>query len=152
MKTTHGIAAVSALFTVVGMAYGQNASREEATALAKKAVAHVKAKGIAQACTDFADPQAGFIQGEMYVFVQDLNSKMVCHGTNKRMNGKEMSELKDSSGKYFSKEMSETVKAKGSGWVDYQWINPTSQKLEPKTTYVEKVNDSMFLGVGIYRK
>jgi cytochrome c len=146
------VSAVSALLAVAGTAHAQNATREEAAALVKKAVAHVKAKGVEQACADFADPQAGFIQGEMYVFVQDMSSKVVCHGANKRMNGKDLSELKDANGKFFSREMTELARSKGSGWVDYQWVNPTSKALEPKTSYVEKVNDTVWLGVGIYRK
>jgi signal transduction histidine kinase len=145
-------AAAAALLTAAGLAHGQNASREEAMALAKKAVAHVNAKGVEQACADFANPQSGFIKGEMYVFVQDMTAKMICHAANKRMNGKDLSELKDADGKYFSRAMAELAKSKGSGWVDYQWVNPGSKALEPKTSYVEKVNDTVWLGVGIYRK
>ncbi|SFV05529.1 cache domain-containing protein [Pseudoduganella namucuonensis] len=152
MKILRSIAAAAGLVAVAGMAHGQNATREEAIALVKKAVAHVKAKGVEQACVDFADPQGGFIQGELYVFVQDMNTKMVCHGVNKRLNGKDMSELKDVDGKYFTRAMTELAKTKGSGWVDYQWPNPTTKALEPKSSYVEKVNDTIFLGAGIYRK
>lgn len=152
MKIISNVAAVSAMLVVAGLAHGENASREEAVALVKKAVAHVKAKGVEQACADFADPRSGFIQGELYVFVQDMNVKMICHGANKRLNGKDLSELKDANGKVFSREMTELARTKGSGWVDYQWVNPGSKALEPKTSYVEKVNDAVWLGVGIYRK
>lgn len=152
MKTLRGIAAVAGLLAVAGMAHAQNPTRDDAIALVKKASAHLKAKGVEQACVDFADPQGGFIQGELYVFVQDLNTKMVCHGTNKRLNGKDMSELKDINGKYFTKAMTEIAKAKGSGWVDYHWPNPTTQAMEPKSTYVEKVNDTVLVGAGIYRR
>lgn len=139
------------LATGVG-AQAQNATKEAAVALTKKAVAHVKQVGAETACKDFANPQGGFIQGELYVFVQDMQAKMVCHATNKKLNGKDLAELKDADGKQFSKEMAEIAKTKGMGWVNYQWVNPNSKNLEPKSSYVEKVDDTLFLGVGIYRR
>lgn len=144
--------AMAALVACSGTVFAQGASRDDAVALVKKAVAHARGKGVEQACRDFADPQGGFIQGELYVFVQDMNAKMVCHGANKRMNGKDLSQLKDASGKFFSRDMAALAKTKGSGWVDYQWVNPATQALEPKTSYIEKIDDGTWLGVGIYRK
>ena len=41
--------------------------------------------------------------------------------------------------------------AKGKGWVDYQYKNPTSGKIEPKTTYILRVDD-VVLEAGIYKK
>lgn len=140
------------LVSVCGLALAQSASKEDAVALAKKAVAHIKKNGIDAACKDFAEPQGGFMQGELYVFVQDMQYKVVCHASNKRMNGKDLGELKDADGKYFVKAMTEIAKGKGSGWVDYQWINPVSKAIEPKSSYIEKVDDGLLLGVGIYRK
>ena len=40
---------------------------------------------------------------------------------------------------------------KGSGWVDYQYKNPTTGKIEPKTTYILRVGDAV-LEAGIYKK
>lgn len=147
--------AVAALVACSGAALAQGAGRasaDEAVALVKKAVAHARGKGVEQACRDFADPQGGFIQGELYVFVQDMGAKMVCHGANKRMNGKDLSQLKDANGKFFSRDMAALAKSRGSGWVDYQWVNPATQALEAKTSYIEKIDDGTWLGVGIYRK
>lgn len=145
-------AALSAALSGPTAAHAQAAGRDDAVALVKKAVAHARARGVEQACRDFADPQGGFIQGELYVFVQDMHAKMVCHGANKRMNGKDLSQLKDANGKFFSRDMAALAKARGAGWVDYQWINPATQALEPKASYIERVDDATWLGVGIYRK
>jgi len=145
-------AVAGGLLAAGAMAQAQNASKDDAVGLAKKAVAHLRKDGVEAACKDFADPQGAFMQGELYVFVQDMESKMVCHAANKRINGKDLSALRDADGKLFSKAMTELAKTKGAGWVDYRWVNPNTHALEPKTSYVEKVNDTLWLGVGIYRK
>jgi signal transduction histidine kinase len=45
-----------------------------------------------------------------------------------------------------------TAASKGEGWIDYEWVNPASKKVEPKSTYVERVpGENLFVGVGIYR-
>ena len=67
-----------------------------------------------------------------------------------RLNGKEMIELKDADGKQFNKEMLELVKTKGSGWLDYRWVNPVSKNIEAKSSYVERVGEYV-VGAGIYK-
>lgn len=141
-----------ALLSLLNPVHAQTAAKDSAVALVEKAAAHVKKNGVDAACKDFANPQGGFIQGELYVFVQDMQAKMICHAVNPKLNGKDLAELKDADGKKFSKAMADLAKSKGSGWVDYQWVNPTSKAIEPKTSYVQRVNDSVWLGVGIYRK
>ncbi|MFZ6645942.1 cache domain-containing protein [Undibacterium sp. TJN25] len=142
----------AALFAAAVPAQAQTATKDAAVALVDKAVADVKKKGVEAACKDFADPNGGYIQGELYVFVQDMQAKMICHATNAKMNGKDLSQLKDADGKQFSKAMADLAQSKGAGWVDYQWVNPVTKQIEPKTSYIKRVSDDVFLGVGIYRK
>ncbi len=42
-----------------------------------KAIAHFNKVGAEQAYKDFSDPKGGFIQGEIYVVVQDMQAKMI---------------------------------------------------------------------------
>jgi len=132
-------------------AYAETASEQAAKALVKKAIVQIKKVGVDAACKDFAAPKGGFIDGELYVFVQDLNAKMICHAVNPKLNGKDLAELKDADGKYFNKAMVELVKTKGSGWVDYHWVNPTTGTIQEKSSYVEGVEGNL-VGVGIYKK
>lgn len=128
---------------------------DEAVAIVKKAREYLKSQGIEKACKDFADPAGGFRKGDFAVDVADMREaghlKMVCHGTNPRLNGKELFELKDVDGKYFNKERVETLKAKGKGWVDYHWLNPVSGNIEAKSSYSE-VQDGFVISAGIYKK
>ena len=53
-------------------------------------------------------------------------------------------------GKFFVQEGVQMAKTKGSGWVDYKWTNPTTKKVEAKSTYVKKVDELIFC-CGIYK-
>lgn len=128
----------------------QHATKAEAVALAEKAVADIQKKGIEEACKDFAAPGGGYIQGELYVAVQDAQCKMVCHPISPKMNGKDMLELKDANGKHFTQEMRDVAMSGKPGWVEYVWPNPVTKTLEHKSTYVLKAADKYVVSVGIY--
>lgn len=142
---------VAAALTFASPALAQeHGSADEATALVKKAVAHYKAVGTAKACATFADPAGGFQSKDLYIFVQDMKGLMVCHAKNAGLNAKDLANLKDPEGKTFVAEMIKVAGEKGSGWVDYKWVNAVSKKIEPKSSYVERDGD-IFIGAGIYK-
>jgi len=58
--------------------------------------------------------------------------------------------LKDPDGKQLIPAFVDVVKTKGSGWVDYKFPNPKTNKVEQKTSYVEGL-DGWILGCGIYK-
>jgi cytochrome c len=149
MKTRTHLAA--ALMLAIALpAFAQHASKAEAIALAEKAVADIQKKGIAEACKDFASPTGGFIQGELYVAVQDMQVNMVCHPISPKMNGKSMIDLKDANGKHFTREFRDVAQSGKPGWVDYVWPNPVTKALEHKSSYILQANDKYMISVGIY--
>ena len=50
-----------------------------------------------------------------------------------------MIDLKDQNGKAFVREYTEMAAAKGEGWVDYDWANPLTKKIEPKSSFVKRM-------------
>jgi signal transduction histidine kinase len=58
--------------------------------------------------------------------------------------------IKDPDGVMIIQEFVKTVKAKGSGWVDYKFPNPKTNKMDAKTSYVEGM-DGWVIGCGIYK-
>ncbi|WP_343729843.1 cache domain-containing protein [Duganella sp.] len=148
MKFSHITAAL--VLAAALPAFAQD--KQDAIALVDKAVVNIQKKGIDEACKEFADPKGGYIQGELYVFVHDAAGTMKCHGTNPKLNNKDMTQLRDANGKYFSKEMRDLAMSGKTGWVDYVWVNPVSKALEPKSSYVKKADDKYWVGVGIYTK
>jgi len=123
----------------------------EATALVQRAAEYLKANGAAKSYAAFNDGAGQFKDRDLYVFVMDLNGKMLSHGANAKLIDKDLSNLKDSDGKLFIKAMLDVAKAKGKGWVDYKWPHPVTKAIEPKSTYVEKIDD-LVIGCGIYKQ
>ncbi len=126
------------------------APKEDAVELVKMAVAHVKAVGKEKAFVDLNDQKGKFVKGELYVFAYDLKGVIIAHPMNPKLIGKDMTEVKDADGKFFTKDFLAVANGVGKGWVDYRWTNPVSKKIEAKSTYIEKVGD-IFVGCGIYK-
>lgn len=88
---------------------------------------------------------------ELYVSVYDDKGFVRAVGFNaKGLVGINGMDFKDSDGKLFFREIITQAKAKGSGWVDYKWKNPTTSAVGPKTTYFEYW-DGLIVAAGIYK-
>jgi cytochrome c len=147
------IVSFAALTMVAGIGLAdaaQHATPDQAVALVKKAVAYIKADGPEKAYTAFDDKHGQFVDGELYVFVYDLTGKVLAHGSNVKLVGKDLSGAQDVNGKYYVKERIDLAKTKQSFWQDYAFENPVTKKIEPKQSYCERVNDSVVCA-GIYK-
>jgi len=86
-----------------------------------------------------------------YFWVNDLNNRMIMHPIKPEMDGTDLSELKDSSGKKFFTEFVRVVARDGAGFVDYHWTKPGSDKAVPKISYVQGFKPwGWIVGTGIY--
>jgi cytochrome c len=135
---------------VVSFAFAGGGTADEAKSLIEKATAYVKANGKEKAFAEFTNRQGSFVDRDLYIFAVDFKGLTIAHGGNAKLVGKDMLELKDADGNLFIKSFIETAQTKGSGWVDYKWVNPQTSKIENKSTYVQKIDD-YFLGCGIYK-
>jgi len=126
-------------------------TKDEAVAMVKKAVGFIKANGAEKAYAEFSNPKGQFVDRDLYIAVYDMNGKCLAHGANAKMIGRDLLDNKDVDGKEFVKERVEMMKKQTSGWQDYKFRNPTSNQVEPKAMYVERVND-VIVGCGIYKK
>lgn len=130
----------------------ERASRDEALAMAKAAVAYAAKHGKDKAIADFND-QANpeWRKKDLYVFAVSTSGDVLAHGINGKLVGKNVIDLKDPSGKLMIQEFRDMA-AKGGGWVDYDWPHPQTKKVEAKTSYVLRFsNIDAFVGVGVYR-
>lgn len=126
-------------------------TKDEAVAMVKKAVGFIKANGAEKAYAEFSNPKGQFVDRDLYIAVYDMNGKCLAHGANAKMIGRDLLDNKDVDGKEFVKERVEMMKKDPSGWQDYKFRNPTSNQVEPKSMYIERVND-VIVGCGIYKK
>ncbi|MBA4416716.1 MAG: hypothetical protein C0392_02220 [Syntrophus sp. (in: bacteria)] len=115
------------------------ATLEEAKALGEKAAAYVKTNGKDKGVAEINNPKGQFVKGEMYVTMQDFSGVLLANPVSPKIVGQNHMELKDANGKAFIKEMIEIGKTKGSGWVTYVWTNPATKKVQPKKSWVQRV-------------
>ena len=127
------------------------ATKDEAVAMVKKGVAHVKSAGKDKAYADISDKaNTEFHHQDLYLTVYQLDGTVKAHGANAKMIGKNLIELKDIDGKAFVKERMDLAKANATFWQDYKFTNPETKKIEPKSMYCEKLEDTVVCG-GIYK-
>jgi cytochrome c len=144
-------AALCFAMTSVGAATAEP-TEKDAIAMAERGAALVKEKGKDEMIKriNAKDPQ--FVQGSLYVDLRDVKTGIVlAHPFNPSIVGKDLTDVPDANGKKYRREIIELAAAKGKGWVDYQYKNPTSGKIEPKTTYILLV-DGVVLEAGLYKK
>lgn len=127
-------------------------TRDEAVAMVKRVQLEFKKDG-AQATFKQVDDKStkAFHDRDLYPFIYDLKGVCVAHGAKIVLVGKNLIDLKDQDGKYLIREMVKLAEGPGHGWIDYKWPNPITNKIEDKSSYVEKLGDNYFVGVGIYK-
>jgi cytochrome c len=128
----------------------EKGTAKEAKALLDKAVTYYKANGKDKAFAAFNDTKGKFVQGDLYIYVLNLSGDVVSHGANAKLIGQHLIDLKDSDGKKFVRAIVDGANAKGTGTMDYKWTNPTSKKIEQKSTFFEKVGDIILI-CGYYK-
>jgi cytochrome c len=124
------------------------ATRPVAQALAERAAQHLAKVGREQAFKDFHDPAGGFLDGDLYVFVFDLEGVLHVSGGFPRATGRNLLQhgepaFTNTSG------ILRVAKQEGKGWFEYQWRNPCTGRAATKISYVIRVGD-LVVGVGAY--
>jgi len=142
--------AVITLTTTGAWAAAEYGTAKEAEAMVGRAVAAIRTSGAPKAYAAFTAREQGFVDRDLYVVVYDLQGKVLAHGQNPKMVGKELIDLRDPDGKEFVKERVALTKSKGKFWHDYKFTDPLSKKVLPKSTYCERVEASAVC-VGIYK-
>lgn len=86
-----------------------------------------------------------------YFWVNDLKAITVMHPIKPELNGKDMSDIKDSNGKTIFAEFAKVANASGSGFVDYFWPKPGHDQPVAKVSYVRLFQPwGWVIGTGIY--
>src|SRR6202022_4719502 len=124
--------------------------KEDAVAMVKKAVAFMKEQGPEKAYPEITNKAGKFIDRDLYVVVYQLDGKVLAHGSNEKIVGKDLSDAQDVRGQLCGKERVELAGKQPSFWQDYKRVNPVSKKVEPKQMYCEKL-DNTAVCAGIYK-
>jgi cytochrome c len=144
--------AIALLYGIVAvMAPAFARTPQEVLELIDRAMTHIHDVGREQAFADFTHPDGGFVDGELYVFCLDIGGMVLAHGGNPKLVGRNMADVRGPDGKRGNLESTRLGISQGSGWLEYQWPNPATKRIEPKTVYVQKVDDSTVCGSGYYK-
>lgn len=126
------------------------ATLDAARALAERAAALLAAAGPDVALPRFMNPAGGFVAGDLYVFVFDLEGRLRASGGWPETVGGRIGTGDGASGGIYAR-MRRLALESGRGWVEYSWFNPCTRKMEPKASYIVRVGD-FIVGVGAYKK
>ena len=127
-------------------------TKAEAVAMVKRVQDMFKKDGADATFKAVSDPSTKeFHDRDLYPFIYTLSGVCVAHGARPALIGKNLIDIKDQDGVYLVREFIKVAKGPGSGWVDYKWPNPQTNKIEDKSSYAERMGD-YFVGVGVYRQ
>ncbi len=86
-----------------------------------------------------------------YFWINDLTPVMVMHPANPKLEGKNLSAIRDPNGFALFNEMVNIAKAKGAGMVNYLWPKPGAEAPVAKTSYVQLFEPwGWIIGSGVY--
>lgn len=117
-----------------------------------RAAALVEAHG-PEAFSQLRDKTGPFVFMDTYVFVESPDGVQLVNAGHPSMEGKNIIDVRDVNGKPLAREYIAVAMTKGSGWVDYYWYRPGSNKPARKMAYVRKVQsgqETYIIGSGYY--
>ena len=130
------------------LASDMTASWNEVVAFVDEAATYVNNNGLEKALEEFNNPAGSFVRGDLYIFAYDFNGTCIAHPFNPELVGQ--TGLLDINGvDVVGRELA--LAKRGSGTMYIVFPNPAHDGNEElKQLYIESVNDSLYLGSGLY--
>lgn len=145
------LATIFVALTVVPQAFAASlGTKAQAIAMVKRVQEKFVRDGPEATFAAVTRQDAEFHDRDLYPFIYRLDGVNVAHGARPALVGKNLSNIKDPDGVPLIRLMIQITSDQGSGWVDYKWPNPITNKIEDKTSYCERMG-GYFVGVGVYR-
>ena len=135
---------VSVLMLVVSATFVAAITTEEAVALVEQTTKDIEKNALQTlARINRAEhPYKNKDNPSLYIFVLDTDLTVNGHPIKTKVIGKNMKGKPDIKGKMFRDEFLAVALKDGSGWVDYYFLNPKTQKEEHKTSFIKLVKGS----------
>ena len=126
-------------------------TKEQMVKFVEEAAAYVKEVGREAALKEFSNRKGKFVRekGELYIYAYDFKCVCLAHGFTPDIVGQDLTEKKDSHGALVIQKLRDAARD-GKGFVEFGWTDPATGKEGRKLGYVVKVDDSLWLGSGIY--
>jgi polar amino acid transport system substrate-binding protein len=125
-------------------------TRDSLKSFVDEAIDYAKKNGKDAAIKEFNDPNGTFIRDNLYIYAFDYNGTTLSLPYQPQLIGTDLSELQDPYGVNYT-QVEILLAQQGGGFIFYHYYNPAhNMTLEPKMSYVQKVDDTWWLGAGIY--
>ena len=130
------------------LASDMTTSWNEVVAFVDEAATYVNNNGLEKALEEFNNPAGSFVRGDLYIFAYDFNGTCIAHPFNPELVGQ--TGLLDINGvDVVGRELA--LAKRGGGTMYIVFPNPAHDGNEElKQLYIESVNDSLYLGSGLY--
>jgi signal transduction histidine kinase len=125
------------------------ATRQDAIDLVKQAIAALNSAGADATYAEISNPSGKYAKGDLYLVAYDMSGKVLAHGFNRSLVGRDMSKARDPDGKNYIAERLEMAKTQKTFWQSYKYIEPTTHQLRLKDSYCERTGDVIICG-GVY--
>ncbi len=124
-------------------------NESELASFVELAASHARDVGKAEAIKDFMDLNGSWVRGDIYIFAHDFNGTSLCLPYMPNEVGTNRSDIQNEQGIYINRDL-RSIALNGSGFYEYNWQNPLTNQSELKVSYVMMVDNTWYLGAGIY--
>jgi cytochrome c len=107
------------------------------------------------------DPRFFDRENELYIFIHCYNAankEAICCGQGVRpeLIGKNMWHLRTPNGRLLFAELTRMIEQDGEGWIEYDWLNPFTKKIQTKRSYAKgivlKDGRTAWVGCGYWKE
>ncbi len=124
--------------------------KENLKSVVDEAVSYAAKKGRDAALREFNNRNGTFVRGNLYIYAFDYNGTTLALPYQPDLIGTDLSGLRDPFGVNYTR-VEIFLAQQGGGYIFYHYPNPgRNMTLEPKMSYVTKVDDSWWVGSGAY--
>jgi polar amino acid transport system substrate-binding protein len=124
--------------------------RDDLESFVEEAIAYASKNGKDAAIAQFNDRNGTFVRGDLYIYAFDYNGTTLALPYQPQLIGTDLSGLRDPYGVNYTR-VEIFLAQQGGGFIFYHYPNPSrNMTLEPKMSYVRKVDDTWWLGAGLY--
>lgn len=124
--------------------------REGLKSFVREAIAYAHTNGKDAVIAEFNDRNGTFVRGNLYIYAFDYNGTTLALPYQPQLIGTDLSGLQDPYGVNYTR-VEIFLAQQGGGFIFYHYYNPArNMTLEPKMSYVQKVDETWWLGAGVY--
>jgi polar amino acid transport system substrate-binding protein len=137
---------------VVAPVQGAPSTTQELKDFVDSAATYARTNGKDAALAAFGTPSGGFTRGDIYIYALDYSGNALALPFQPQLVGTSFYNTRDTSGRYYTRTEIELVKG-GGGYLLYQYPDPAENfTVRYKVSYVRPVDDTYWIGAGIYTR